>query len=92
MAYVSFGKTTFYKQKLNEVNEIKDALEANKINIKNGLRAKWYNSDNATVQIALYKLTANEEERRLLSTAYQEHTVKTEQQLFPDVKSEEGDE
>ena len=84
VAYVSFGKTTFYAKKMNEVNEIKEALEHNKTEIKNGRGAKGYKSDNPTVQIALYKLTASEEERRLLATNYQEQTTRTEQPLFPD--------
>lgn len=84
ISFVPFSKPTFYAHDLNEVNEIKEALELNKVQIKNGLRAKWYKSDNPTVQIALYKLTADENERKLLSTNYQEHTIKQEQPLFPD--------
>jgi hypothetical protein len=83
-AYVPFSKQTFYDHGLDKVDSIKESLEHNKTEIKNGLRAKWYKSDNPTVQIALYKLTASEEERRLLATNYQEQTTRTEQPLFPD--------
>lgn len=84
ISFVPFSKQTFYNHELDDVDEIKGALEDNKVQIKNGLRAKWYKSDNPTVQIALYKLTADENERKLLSTNYQEVTLKEEQPLFPD--------
>lgn len=41
---------------------LKEALENNKKYIKRGLRNKWYKNDNATTQVALYKLLANEDE------------------------------
>jgi hypothetical protein len=62
VSYLPCGKTTFYERKLNEANSLKEALEENKINTKVGLRKKWYESDNATVQIALYKLISTDEE------------------------------
>jgi hypothetical protein len=37
-------------------------LEKNKVQVKIGLRKKWYENDNPTCQIALYKLIANEDE------------------------------
>lgn len=41
---------------------LKQALDDNKKTIKRGLRNKWFKSDNATVQVALYKLLADEDE------------------------------
>jgi hypothetical protein len=41
---------------------LKQALENNKKIIKRGLRNKWYQNDNATTQVALYKLLADDEE------------------------------
>ena len=41
---------------------IKQALDDNKKTIKRGLRNKWYKNDNATTQVALYKLLADEDE------------------------------
>lgn len=62
MAYLPCSSKTFYNKGLQELQTIKEALEQNRIKTKNGLRAKWYNSDNATVQIALYKLISNDKE------------------------------
>lgn len=46
---------------------LKEALENNKKYVKRGLRAKWYTNDNATTQVALYKLLADEEELKRLN-------------------------
>ena len=66
------NKTTFYdffQVDSNELNTIKDALDKNKVEVKNGLRNKWYNGNNPLTQMALYKLIGTEEEyHRIAST------------------------
>jgi len=74
VCYLPCGKVTFYEHKLNELNTIKEALDKNKINAKIGLRKKWYKSDNATVQIALYRLICTEDERKALSLQEMRHS------------------
>ena len=74
VTFLPCSKPTFYKHKLNEVDELKESLEKNKIDIKVSLRNKWYKSENATLQMALYKLLASEDERRRLSMHYIDHT------------------
>lgn len=56
------SRRCYYDHKVHELHTIKDALEENKINTKLALRKKWRDSDNATVQIALYKLIGTDEE------------------------------
>lgn len=70
------GKTTYYGLKLNESNVLKDALTKNRVAIKRSLRSKWHESDNATVQIALYKLICTDDEAERLNGSKQklEHT------------------
>lgn len=46
---------------------LKEALENNKKFVKRGLRAKWYKNDNATTQVALYKLLADDDELKRLN-------------------------
>lgn len=60
--YLPCSCATFYNHKLEKLESIKEALEKNKIKTKVGLRKKWYDSDNATAQIALYKLIGTDEE------------------------------
>jgi hypothetical protein len=64
------GKTTFYDlfpNESDELNTLKEQLEQNKIKIKKDLRSKWYNGNNLTGQITLYKLLATKEEREAIS-------------------------
>ncbi len=58
---------TLYQHKLNKSEKIKNAMFKNRIDMKRGLRHKWYNNDNATTQIILYKLIGTEEELERIS-------------------------
>ena len=66
-AYVGFSKRAFYDHKLQECNDIKSELDKNRVNMKISMRAKWYESDNATLQIGLMKLIANDDEAHRLN-------------------------
>jgi len=71
-------KTTFYRYfdiKSNEYNDIKEILEDNKISIKSQMYNKWFESDNATLQIALMKLIATDEEAHRLNGSKSEVKV-----------------
>lgn len=70
IAELPCGKTAFYDffpSNSNESEAIKEILDKNKTIIKRGLRTKWYNGDNATCQVVLYKLIASQEERQAIS-------------------------
>lgn len=69
------SRATFYNHGLDKLDTIKEALTNNKINIKVDLRKKWYDSDNATLQLALMKLVSEDEDRRKLSQSYHDHTT-----------------
>jgi hypothetical protein len=73
------SKPTFYEffeVESNELNTIKEALEKNKIDIKNGLRNKWYMGNNPLTQMALYKLIGTEEEyHRIASTKTENRNI-----------------
>lgn len=77
VAYLPCDKTTFYAHKLNESNSIKEALEGMKIDLKAGLRKKWYANENATTQVALYKIIGSDDEADRLNGSRQkiEQTV-----------------
>jgi hypothetical protein len=84
------SKQTFYeffKVESNELDTIKELLDKNKIDIKNGLRNKWYNGTNPLTQMALYKLIGTEEEyHRIASTKTENKNINIEQPLFGDEK------
>jgi hypothetical protein len=92
-------KTTFYRffeVESNEYNTIKEGLDKNKIEIKNGLRNKWYNGNNPLTQMALYKLIGTEEEyHRIASTKTENKNINIERPIFNgldiNVKNEESE-
>jgi len=67
LIYLPCSKQTFYTHKLDQVDEIKDALEANKLRTKQALRKQWYESGNPSLQMALYRLMATPEEHARLA-------------------------
>ena len=72
-AYIGISKPCFYdhfKVDSDDFNELSENLEKNKISLKVGMRKKWFDSDNATMQMALYKLCSTPNEHRLLQPAY----------------------
>lgn len=71
VSYLPISKPTFYEHGLNKSDALKSAILANKVNMKAGLRSKWYEGDNATTQIALYKLIGTEEEADRLNGSRQ---------------------
>jgi len=62
LSYLPCSKQTFYDHGLDKVDTIKAAILKNRNDLKVGLRKKWYESDNATTQIALYKLIGTDDE------------------------------
>lgn len=80
------SKQTFYdyfKVDSYELDTIKELLDKNKIEIKNGLRNKWYNGNNPLTQMALYKLIGTEEEyHRIASTKTENKNINVEKPIF----------
>lgn len=77
-AMCGVNKSTFYDKfpiESNDYNELSKMLEENKIALKVGLRKKWYDSDNATVQMALYKLCSTDTEHKKLQQNYTDLTT-----------------
>lgn len=85
VAFLPCNSATFYNHELEQLETIKEALAENRIKTKNGLRAKWYKNDNATTQIVLYKLLADDEELRKLNSQYVDHTTKGEKIAPPPI-------
>lgn len=58
---------TFFNSESQELQELKNILDKNRISMKSNMRKKWYQSDNATLQVALMKLIATDDEAARLS-------------------------
>ena len=81
VSFLPCCKTTFYDyfpDGSDELNELKTLIEDNTVSIKSGLRIKWYESENPTLQIALYRLTSRDDEHKKLNQSYIDHTSKNE--------------
>lgn len=74
---LGIDRGTLYVWEFNKKDEIKDAIESKKTEIKRKMRRRWRDSDNATLQIAEFKLLATDEEREAIS----QQTVKQDTSL-----------
>ena len=84
-AMLGIAKSTFYEHipiDSNESNELRDLIEKNKIELKVSMRKKWFQSDNPTLQMALYKLTSTKEEHKALQMNYTENENRGEPTLI----------
>ena len=73
VSFLPCDKTTFYKffpVESNELNELKELLETNRVSLKVSMRSKWYTSNAPALQMALMKLIATPEELRKLSMTH----------------------
>lgn len=78
LAYMPCSKATFYDHfpsESDDLNTLKEMMGKNKVDIKVSLRSKWYKSDNPTLQLALYKLSATPDELKLLQMQHIDHTT-----------------
>ena len=70
VSFLPIGRTSFYEYfpiDSDRMNTIKGILDKNKVEVKSAMYNKWFKSDNATLQIALMKLIASEEEAHRLN-------------------------
>lgn len=80
VSYLPCDKSTFYALfpiNSDDSNKIKELINDNKVKTKANMRKKWEDSDNATLQMGLYKLLGSEEERERLNTSYAKTDVTT---------------
>ena len=91
VAFIPCSKPTFYEHfpvDSNELNNLKDLLEKNKIRTKSAIRAKLYKSPKASELLALYRLICTPEERKRLNQNYIELTGKDGKDLLPKIEIE----
>ena len=75
--YSGIKSSQFYNLELEKSENIKKAIDDNKIKTRQSLKNKWYKSDNPTLQIALYKTICSDEEAHRLNGTKQEITQNT---------------
>ena len=78
VAFLPITKKTYYEWWPvggDESDQLKELLDENKTTLKVSMRKKWFDSDNATLQMALMKLISTPEELRKLSMNHIEQNV-----------------
>jgi DNA-binding transcriptional regulator YbjK len=68
VAFLPCSRATYYNKGLDKLDTIKDAINENKLSMKAQMKHKWFKSENATLQIALMKMIANDDEWDKLNT------------------------
>lgn len=68
ICFVACTRSTFYLHKLHKSDTIQKELLRNKSLIKARFRKRWAKSKNQKLQLALYKLLADDNELRRLTT------------------------
>lgn len=66
-AYLPVSRATIYNHGLDKLDTIKESIANNRILGKAGMRRTWEHGDNATTQIAWYKLVSTKEEHAKLT-------------------------
>ena len=95
VSFLPITKPTFYeyfKVDSNEFNELREMLDLNRIEVKNSMRKKWFDSENATLQMALMKLICSDDERKKLQQNYVDHTSLGEKISIPIIEWVNNDE
>ena len=78
IAFLPISKPTFYvyfPMESYELNTLKEIINKNKVLTKTEMRSRWYQSENPTLQIALYKTICSDDERKMLSTNHTDITT-----------------
>ena len=83
---MNIARATFYNNELDKLDSIREAIDKNKSRNKRRVRNKWQESDNPTLQIAWYRLVADEEETARLNSARLELEHSGKLTVMPSVK------
>ena len=67
---LSFSRATAYNHNLDKLDTIKEAFAQNRSKATNYLLQKWIQSDNATLQIAAFKIIAETDDHKRLNQTY----------------------
>lgn len=78
VTYLPCSRSTFYKlfpEGSDKLDKIRELIEDNKVRVKADMRKRWIVSDNATLNLAAYRLLADADEHKRLAQNYVDHTT-----------------
>lgn len=73
--YKGCCRATAYNHNLDKLDSIKEAIYMNRRKGVTSLKAKWLNSDNATLQLAVMRMICDPEEHKTLNQNYTDITT-----------------
>lgn len=73
-AYTTFSRASAYNKNLDKLDDIRTAINKNRVKAKNYMINKWIASTNPTLQIAAFRLMSDSEEHKKLNQSYVDHT------------------
>ncbi len=89
-AFLEISPAEFYEYELDKSTNIKDLITINRAKFKRELRLKWFDSTNATLNAALYKLICTDEEKQSLSSSsnknQQQNDICTQEEYLKSLK------
>jgi hypothetical protein len=62
VAYLPISRATFYNWELDKLDVLQEKVNDIKISLKNKMKRKWVEGDNPALQIAAFKLIAEDDE------------------------------
>jgi hypothetical protein len=62
VAYLPISRATFYNWELDKLDVFQEKVNEIKISLKNKMKRKWIDGDNPALQIAAFKLIAEDDE------------------------------
>ena len=76
VSYLPCSRATFYNFELDKLDTIREAIDTEKMNMKQKMKRKWLESDASALQIALMRLICTDEERQKLALNYNQSEIK----------------
>lgn len=84
VCYLPCSRQTFYNHELDKLDIIRDAIDAEKMAMKQKMKRKWLESDASALQIALMRLICTDEERQKLALNYNQSEIKVTKPIIID--------
>lgn len=84
VSYLPCARSTFYQLELEKTDSIREAIDTEKMNMKQKMKRKWLESDASALQIALMRLICTDEERQKLALNYNQSEIKVTKPIIID--------
>lgn len=84
VCYLPCSNSTFYNLELEKVESIREAINGEKMAMKQKMKRKWLESDASALQIALMRLICTDEERQKLALNYNQSEIKVTKPIIID--------